>query len=148
DLSQRQDLASNDAALVASVFNNLGYTEWKLGWRDQARGSLNAAMELALRTGEKHTYAAALGNFALVERSVGKLEMAIDLLRQLGAQRHLEEFSALYRELLQTLLLEARTAGRVDEVVLYTSKLAVQSEQPAGAGRGDSLETRSAAGRV
>jgi tetratricopeptide (TPR) repeat protein len=133
DLSQREDLASNDAALVASVFNNLGYTQWKLGWRDRARSSLNAAMELALRAGEKHTYAAALGNFALVERSVGKLEMAIDLLRQLGAQRHLDEYSRLYQGLLHTLLLEAQAAGRVDELALYTSKLATQTEQPAGA---------------
>jgi tetratricopeptide (TPR) repeat protein len=129
DLSQSIDLVQRDAALVASIFNNLGYNEWKLGLNEQARASLNIAMDTALKSGERLWYAAALGNLALVERSVGKLEMALELLKQLGAQSVIEEFSAPYQQLLKTLALEAQCAGRLDELALYADKLAVHCER-------------------
>jgi tetratricopeptide (TPR) repeat protein len=129
DLSQGGDLARRDAALVACVFNNLGYNEWKLGLNEQARASLNIAMDTALKSGERLWYALALGNLALVERSVAKLEMALDLLEQLGNQRQVEEYSLLYQQLLKNLALEAQHNGRLDELELYVDKLAIHCER-------------------
>jgi tetratricopeptide (TPR) repeat protein len=129
DLSQGDDLVRRDAALVACVFNNLGYNEWKLGLNEQARASLNIAVDTALKAGERLWYALALGNLALVERSVGRLEMALDLLEQLGNQRHIEEYSLLYQKLLKTLALEAQHTGRIDELTLYADKLAAYCER-------------------
>ncbi len=120
-LCETGDLARKDGALAASVFNNLGYVQWKLGLRDPARVSIERAMRLAQTAGDRRLYGVALGNMALIERTVGKLEMALELFRQLGNDRDYEEHAALYVQMLEELLAESE--GQPQSVRFYLDKL-------------------------
>jgi tetratricopeptide (TPR) repeat protein len=109
-LCRASAVLTGHAALHANVLNNLGYAEFKLGRSDAARAILNEAMAVSLHAGQRFWYAPALGNLALVERSVGKFEMALELFRELGVPNYLAQYSALFETMLQDLLAEARAA--------------------------------------
>jgi tetratricopeptide (TPR) repeat protein len=124
-------ILSGHAALRANVLNNLGYAEFKLGRDDAARISLNEAMSVSLHTGQRFWYALALGNLALVERSVGKFEMALDLFRELGSPNYLAQYSALFQTMLEELIREAKAAPHSgsdhqtlsEQIAFYNRKL-------------------------
>jgi tetratricopeptide (TPR) repeat protein len=125
-LCDANDVATSDGALAASVLNNLGYAQWKLQRHDAARASLTLALPLARDAGDRRLYGVALGNLGLIESSVGKLEMALGLLEQFGNQRDLEDYSALYETMLETLATDAEGQGTVQTTVFYLGKLMAQ----------------------
>jgi tetratricopeptide (TPR) repeat protein len=116
-------LLGNDAALRANVLNNLGYAEFKLGRDDDARSSLTEAMSVSVQAGQRFWLALALGNLALVERSIGKFEMALGLFQELGVPNYLEQYTALYQSMLEKLLFEARDGGQAEQSAFYERKL-------------------------
>jgi tetratricopeptide (TPR) repeat protein len=125
-LCDANNVATSDGALAASVLNNLGYAQWKLHRHDAARASLEQALPLARDAGDRRLYGVALGNLGLIESSVGKLEMALTLLEQLGNRRDLEDYTALYETMLETLAADTEAQGAVQTTVFYLNKLMAQ----------------------
>lgn len=104
---ETQNLKDRDMGLVAIAYNNLGHIQWKLG-HSEAHANLSYAADLALKAGERLSYAGALSNLALVERDIAKLAVALELLEQLGSHRELMYYSELYKQLLQARIGEAK----------------------------------------
>ena len=128
-LCDANGVALSDGALAASVLNNLGYAQWKLQQHDAARTSLERALPLARDAGDRRLYGVALGNLGLIEQSVGKLEMALALLEELGNRRDLEEYARLYETMLETLAVDAEGQGAMQTTEFYLAKLAAQYER-------------------
>jgi tetratricopeptide (TPR) repeat protein len=120
---ETSDLEATDGALAASVHNNLGYAQWKVGRLEAARASIERALHLAQVAGDRRFYGLALGNMALIERRVGKLELALEIFRQLGNERDYDEHAALYVQLLESLLLEAMRETQPSGARFYLEKL-------------------------
>ena len=108
-ISETYGLVEQDRALVAAIYNNLGYTQVQLG-HEGARANLSHAAELALEAGERFSHAAALSNLALVDGDIGKFAVALDLFEQLGSHRELAHYGELYKQMLQERIETAKEA--------------------------------------
>ncbi|MEZ4632703.1 MAG: hypothetical protein R2880_18660 [Deinococcales bacterium] len=96
----QEALEGQDMLLYAQILNNLGYSYWQKGDKTGAHGYFERGLEQAAQSGERLTYALALGNLGAMQGSSAKLESALRLFNDIGHQQQ-EVYEGFWLELIE-----------------------------------------------
>ncbi len=117
-----QELNHLTPALVARVHNNYGYSLWQTQQLSLAIKHISEAIRLALESGERLTYAKALGNLALIYSDVGKMEVSLRLFQEMGVKSELLKYKELFINEITKKMSESQHLANVEALNFYTRK--------------------------